>query len=132
MDRRRTAAGLCGLAALAGAAACGGCTGSDAANTAQALSDLRNFSIMLEVHQMERERYPSTEAGLKALVEGGQIQALRADPWGLPYVYRLDAGGEGYLLLSVGPDGKEGTQDDISFRGPEASSRVVVPQDGVR
>jgi len=131
MDLRRTAAGLCGLAALAGAAACGGCFGYDAAQAAaceaQALADLKRFSVALEVHRMERERYPATDAGLKALVEGGQIESLRSDPWGHPYVYRLDAGGEGYLLLSAGPDGREGTKDDITRRGPEAASRVAEP-----
>lgn len=136
MDRTRIVASGGGLAVLAGAAALGGCFGYDAAHDAareaQALADLRRFSIALEVHQMERERYPATEVGLKALVEGGQIPSLPPDPWGRPYVYRLDAGGEEYLLLSTGPDGREGTKDDITRRGPEAASRVVEPQDDVR
>ncbi len=36
------------------------------------------------------------------------------DPWGHPIMYRKE--GEGFVLISKGPDGLEGTQDDISLR----------------
>ena len=131
MDRTGIAVWFGGLAAVAGAVGCGGCTGSDAAVAAaretQALADLKRFSVALEVHRMERERYPATESGLKALVEGGQLETLRPDPWGRPYVYRLDPGGEAYVLICVGPDGREGTKDDVTRRGPEAAGGVVDP-----
>jgi hypothetical protein len=37
------------------------------------------------------------------------------DPWGNPYIYRYPSNHdtEPYDLLSAGPDGKEGTSDDI-------------------
>jgi len=40
---------------------------------------------------------------------------LPVDPWGNPYVYYYPGkhNPSGYDLLSVGPDGKEGTDDDI-------------------
>ena len=40
---------------------------------------------------------------------------LPIDPWGNPYVYVFPGkhNPDGYDLLSVGPDGKEGTDDDI-------------------
>ena len=40
---------------------------------------------------------------------------LPVDPWGNPYVYYYPGkhNPTGYDLLSVGPDGKEGTDDDI-------------------
>jgi general secretion pathway protein G len=40
---------------------------------------------------------------------------LPLDPWGNPYVYYYPGkhNPSGYDLLSVGPDGKEGTDDDI-------------------
>ena len=34
------------------------------------------------------------------------------DPWGKPYVYRK-SGSREYELFSAGPDGQEGTEDDI-------------------
>jgi general secretion pathway protein G len=40
---------------------------------------------------------------------------LPVDPWGNPYVYYYPGkrNANGYDLFSVGPDGKEGTDDDI-------------------
>lgn len=37
------------------------------------------------------------------------------DPWGNPYIYHCPGthGPDSYGLLSAGPDGKEGTSDDI-------------------
>ena len=37
------------------------------------------------------------------------------DPWDNPYIYYYPGkhNANGYDLLSVGPDGKEGTDDDI-------------------
>jgi general secretion pathway protein G len=39
------------------------------------------------------------------------------DPWGKPYVYNVPGkDGQKYELYSAGPDGQEGTKDDISSR----------------
>jgi general secretion pathway protein G len=40
---------------------------------------------------------------------------LPVDPWGNPYIYYYPGkhNANGYDLLSMGPDGKEGTDDDI-------------------
>lgn len=40
---------------------------------------------------------------------------LSVDPWGNPYIYRYPGKHttNSYDLLSVGPDGKKGTDDDI-------------------
>jgi general secretion pathway protein G len=46
---------------------------------------------------------------------GPYLDRLPSDPWGNPYIYyfpgKHSAGS--YDLLSVGPDGKEGTDDDV-------------------
>jgi general secretion pathway protein G len=46
---------------------------------------------------------------------GPYLDALPVDPWGNPYIYYYPGKhNQGtYDLLSVGPDGKEGTDDDI-------------------
>lgn len=46
---------------------------------------------------------------------GPYLDKLPTDPWGYPYVYYYPGKhtANGYDLLSVGFDGKEGTEDDI-------------------
>jgi general secretion pathway protein G len=46
---------------------------------------------------------------------GPYLDQVPIDPWGQPYVYYYPGkrNQTGYDLLSVGPDGKEGTDDDI-------------------
>lgn len=46
---------------------------------------------------------------------GPYLDKLPVDPWSNPYIYYFPGkhNQNGYDLLSVGPDGKEGTDDDI-------------------
>jgi general secretion pathway protein G len=46
---------------------------------------------------------------------GPYLDNLPVDPWGNPYIYYFPGkhNQNGYDLLSTGPDGKEGTDDDI-------------------
>ena len=46
---------------------------------------------------------------------GPYLDKLPVDPWGNPYIYYYPGkhSQNSYDLLSVGPDGKEGTDDDI-------------------
>ena len=46
---------------------------------------------------------------------GPYLDKLPVDPWGNPYVYYYPGKHNrvGYDLLSIGPDSKEGTDDDI-------------------
>lgn len=69
--------------------------------------------------------YPSTEEGIAALVEKPEDHNGRwrqyaqpkdvLDPWGNQYQYQKPAEKSGmeYDLWSVGPDGQDGTDDDI-------------------
>ncbi len=46
--------------------------------------------------------------------KGPYVDAVPNDPWKHPYIYRVPGnGGKAYDLLSAGPDGSEGTADDI-------------------
>lgn len=65
--------------------------------------------------------YPSLDEGLVALAEkrsvhagwiGPYLSKIVEDPWHHPYVYELDDKGNA-VVLSLGPDGKRGTADDI-------------------
>ncbi len=46
---------------------------------------------------------------------GPYLDKLPSDPWGNPYIYYYPGkhSANSYDLLSAGPDGKEGTDDDI-------------------
>jgi len=100
----------------------------DEANVVKAKQDIRAYDTALSLYRMDNFRYPSTDQGLKALVEkpadpnvrnwkeGGYIQSMRKDPWGNDYVF-LSPGTRGeYDIYTLGADGQpggEGNDADI-------------------
>ena len=65
--------------------------------------------------------YPTAEEGLKALEDkfsthagwiGPYVDKINPDPWKRPYVY--EPTNDPPVVLSLGPDGKRGTADDIA------------------
>ncbi len=79
----------------------------------------------LQMFAFDVGRYPNTAEGLDALIRNpGNIEAWKSgyltknelpkDPWGKPYIYRCPGQHGDYDLLSVGPDGIEGTDDDVA------------------
>jgi general secretion pathway protein G len=82
---------------------------------------ISNLETALRLFYLDNGVYPTTEQGLKALVEkpgdaknwreGGYLEkgVIPKDPWGNEYNYRApgDAGRE-YEIFSLGRDGKEG------------------------
>ncbi len=93
----------------------------DEARVTAAKHDLSTISQALKLYRLDIGRYPTTEQGLKALVErptsepvpqnwkaGGYLDRLPNDPWGNPYQY-ANPGTKGEIdLYSFGDDGKEG------------------------
>ena len=72
----------------------------------------------LDQYRLDTGRYPSTELGLKALVErppeepkwnGPYLKkSVPLDPWGKPYVYKVPGPKWDFELVSYGRDGKPG------------------------
>ena len=114
---------------------------TDDAKRTAAKVQIRNIEGALQLYKLDNGVYPSTEQGLKALVEkpsvgvvpkkwklGGYLPKLPEDPWGNPYKY-LSPGqtaqspgqntsqrGE-YDIISLGTDGEvggEGVNADIT------------------
>jgi general secretion pathway protein G len=95
------------------------------ARVTAARSDIASLEVALDAFEIDNGNYPTTEEGLKALVEepsnamdwrGPYIRRdVPNDPWGNPYIYRSpgDHNEESYDLYSYGPDGKSGGDDDI-------------------
>lgn len=99
----------------------------DEARVTAAKQDIRTLETALDFYQMDNFRYPSTDQGLKSLVEkpeppppkwrtGGYLKATTVpkDPWGNEYHY-LQPGikGGAYDICSLGADGEpEGEETD--------------------
>lgn len=91
-------------------------------STAQA--SIAELEAALERYQVHMDKYPSTEEGLKALVEppqsdekkwrGPYIKVLRPDPWGHPYQYRFPGvkHKNSFDLWSRGADNADGGEGD--------------------
>ncbi|MCC7461469.1 MAG: type II secretion system major pseudopilin GspG [Gammaproteobacteria bacterium] len=96
----------------------------DDARIAKAKQDIQAIETALTMFKLDNFRYPSSEQGLKALVEkpgdesirnwrpGGYLKRVTRDPWGNDYQYANPGthGGD-FDLYSMGADGKPGGDD---------------------
>jgi len=94
------------------------------AKIAAAKADVKTLVGALERFNLHMDRYPTTEEGLKALVtkpadgggawRGPYIDALKPDPWKVPYNYRAPGtrGIKSYDLWSKGADKTDGGEGD--------------------
>lgn len=98
----------------------------DTSKETRVQSDLDKIATGLLGYESKALRLPTTEQGVKALVEkpttepvperwSNFLEELPKDPWGQEYKYRLPGqkSKRGYDLWSVGPDGVDGNEDDI-------------------
>ena len=99
------------------------------ARIAAAKADVEsNLSTALDLYELDNGNYPNSDQGLSALTSkpsgspepinwnGPYLKKVPKDPWAKPYVYKSpgDHNKEDYDLSSSGPDGAEGTEDDIT------------------
>lgn len=103
---------------------------TDDAKRTAAKVQIRNIEGALQLYKLDNGVYPSTEQGLKALVEkpsvgvvpkkwklGGYLPKLPEDPWGNPYKYLSPTQKGDYEIMSLGTDGEmggEGVNADIT------------------
>lgn len=88
----------------------------------------------VERFRLDCGRHPSVGEGLHALLRdpgvagwrGPYIRLLRPDPWHKPYVFRVEA--TNAIVRSRGPDGIEGTPDDIVANPPRPED-IPWPED---
>jgi len=93
-----------------------GQVGKSEINTAKAQIDA--FEKALDLYRLDTGRYPSTELGLKALVERPPSEAkwngpylrkgVPTDPWGRQFLYRAPGTKGDFDLVSYGRDGAPG------------------------
>ena len=101
----------------------------DKARVTAARADIATLVQALKMYRLDNTAYPTTEQGLRALVQkpttapvpanwktGGYLERLPNDPWGTPYQY-LQPGRMGEIdVFSLGADklpGGEGSGADI-------------------
>jgi general secretion pathway protein G len=93
-----------------------GQVGKSEVNTAKAQIDA--LEKALDQYRLDTGHYPSTELGLKALVQkppnepkwsGPYLRKeVPVDPWGKPYIYRQPGEKHDFDVLSYGKDGQAG------------------------
>jgi general secretion pathway protein G len=99
---------------------------TDDAKSVKANVDMAALDAALKLYKLDNGEYPTTEQGLRALIEppdkeggignwkkGGYLEkhALPKDPWGRDFIY-LSPGAHGdYDIISYGADGVPGGED---------------------
>lgn len=106
---------------------------TEQARVARAGADVRgNIPLALDLFEMDTGRYPTTEEGLAVLRSGPPdlpnwrgpyLKQDPMDPWNRLYHYVRPGqkNPQDYDLFSLGPDGVEGTSDDIGNWGKEGT-----------
>lgn len=100
---------------------------TDDARVSKVRSDIQILESSLELYKLDNFTYPSSEEGLKALVQapenaknwrkGGYVKKLRKDPWGNDYLYQ-NPGEYGEIdIYSLGADGQQGGEDSAKDLG---------------
>jgi len=99
---------------------------TEQAKLTAAKAQIANLGTALDSYEVDTGAYPSGNDGLRALLERpGNVDGWRGpymkqdiplDPWGHPYVYEFPGkrGENRYDLYSFGPDGRAGTDDDVT------------------
>ncbi|MDE0724557.1 MAG: type II secretion system major pseudopilin GspG [Alphaproteobacteria bacterium] len=88
-------------------------------------TQIKAIGDALDMYKLDNFKYPTTQQGLKALVEkptskptpknwkdGGYMQNMPKDPWGNGYVYLSPGIKKDFDLMSYGADGKKGGEDE--------------------
>lgn len=92
-----------------------------------AKTDIANLEVALDSFEIDTGRYPTTTEGIRALIiepsntnenewKGPYLKrGVPKDPWQNEYVYKYPGqyNEYSYDLYSYGPDGTQGTEDDI-------------------
>lgn len=103
---------------------------TDDAKRTAAKVQIRNIEGALQLYKLDNGVFPSSEQGLKALIEkpsvgvvpkkwklGGYLPKLPEDPWGNSYKYLSPSPKGDYEITSLGTDGEvggEGVNADIT------------------
>lgn len=98
----------------------------DEAKIEQTKIQMKAIKNALEQYKLDNGFYPTTEQGLRALVERPTtppvpkkwrryLDKVPKDAWGRDFIYISPGVNNPFELKSLGPDGEEGTEDDLDI-----------------
>ena len=99
---------------------------TEQARMTAAQSQIATFGTALDAFEVDNGSYPKGKSGLADLVQqprdlqnwrGPYLKSdIPVDPWGNAYIYESPGkhNPSGYDVMSMGPDGRAGTDDDIT------------------
>jgi general secretion pathway protein G len=98
---------------------------SEQARKTAAQTQIASFGTALDAFEVDNGYYPKGKNGLQDLVQqprdltswkGPYLKEIPLDPWGREYIYECPGkqNTTSYDLMSVGPDGKVGGDDDVT------------------
>lgn len=113
---------------------------SEQAKVTAAKTDIANIEVALDTFEIDNGRYPTADEGLTALIDkapagieetwrGPYIKrGLPRDPWQNEYMYDYPGrhNENGYDLHSMGPDGQDGSEDDLTNWADESDQRTTT------
>ena len=97
---------------------------SEQARVTAAQTQIANFKTALDSFEVDNGYYPKGKNGLNDLItqprdavswHGPYLESIPKDPWGNEYLYEQPGkhNPNSYDIMSVGPDGRANTEDDI-------------------
>jgi hypothetical protein len=118
----------------------GGARGADDAERVESTrAAMRFLAAVLAQHREVRQRYPAALDELAEFAAAADprlaewLAGARTDAWGGAVTYRLEAGGHGFVLTSLGGDGRPGgagTAADLLVTSDTALEAVGLEGDG--
>jgi len=99
---------------------------TEQARQTAAVAQIATFGTALDAYEVDLGSYPQGKSGLSDLVQqpregtgwkGPYMKNdIPLDPWGNAYIYECPGkhNSTGYDLVSMGPDARVGTEDDIN------------------
>ena len=108
------------------------------ARVSTAKTNMTHLVNALERFNLKYDRYPTTEEGLQALVDGPKgaknfrplLREMMDDPWGNPFQYRSPGakGGKTFDLWCMGSDGQTGGEGEAADIKPGKEKKAEDPQ----
>ena len=93
---------------------------TEQAKQSRALQDITNLKAQLNTFEVDTGSFPTSldqlreNTGIITNWHGPYIDKLPQDPWSHDYIYHPPSGDSTeFTIISAGPDGQEGTADDI-------------------